>query len=61
MRVIWSPVSSDYGQLGPNMAIPTLKFDHPIIVTLNITDLVPISHYFQSHYIEKWLEFMVDQ
>ena len=34
--------SSNCGQLGPNLAIPTPKFDHPIIVTLNITALAPI-------------------
>ena len=34
--------SSNCGQLGPNLAIPTLKFGHPILVTLNIAALDPI-------------------
>ena len=34
--------SSNCGQLGPNLAIPTPKFDHPILVTLNIAVLAPI-------------------
>ena len=34
--------SSNCGQLGPNLAIPTPKFDRPIFVTLNIIDPAPI-------------------
>ena len=31
--------SSNCGQLGPNLAIPIPKFDHPILLTLGITAL----------------------
>ena len=34
--------SSNCGQLGPNLATPTPKFGHPILVTLNIAGLAPI-------------------
>ena len=34
--------NSNWGQLGPNLAISTPKFDYPILITLNITDLTPI-------------------
>ena len=34
--------SSNCDQLGPNLAILTPKFDHPILVTLNIAALATI-------------------
>ena len=34
--------SSSCGELGQNLAIPTPKFDHPILATLNIATLAPI-------------------
>ena len=36
MEYYLEAVSSNCGQLGPNFAIPTPKFDHPILLTLNI-------------------------
>ena len=42
MEYYLGAVSCNYVQLGPNFAIPTPKFDHPILVTLNISALAPI-------------------
>ena len=42
MEYYLGAVSCNYVQLGPNLAIPTPKFDHPILVTLNISALAPI-------------------
>ena len=42
MEYYFGAGSSNCGQLGPNLAIPTHRFDHPILVILNVTALGPI-------------------
>ena len=50
---------SNCGQLGPNLAFPIPKLDHPILVTLNITALDSILIVPRLIILEKWVELMI--
>ena len=60
MRIIWlGASSSNCSQLGPKLAIPILKFDHPILVALGITALGSILIVPRLFILEIWMEKMM--